>query len=65
MGVLCFVLVLLFYTLCPSIFAIILMEKKCWLLFFYCLPNVLDSQFSVDLPHGAVGWSAECECGIS
>ena len=24
-----------------------------------------DSQCSVALPHGAVGWSAVCDCGIS
>ena len=25
----------------------------------------LDCWFSVALPHGAVGWSAVCDCGIS
>ena len=24
-----------------------------------------DSQYSVALPHGAVGWSVVCDCGIS
>ena len=34
--------VLLFSTLCPSSFAIILMEKRdSWLLYFNCLPDVL------------------------
>ena len=41
-GVLCFVLVLLFSTLDPYGFAIIVMGKReSWLLYFYCLPDVL------------------------
>ena len=26
---------------------------------------IFDSQCSVALPHGAVGWSVVCDCGIS
>ena len=65
-GVLCLVNVLLFGTLCPSSFAIILMgeERACWstltVFLVYC-----DSQCSVALPHGAMGWSVVCDCGIS
>ena len=43
MGVLCFVLVLLFSTLCHSTFAIIVMgerERESWLLYFNCLSDV-------------------------
>ena len=44
-----------------SSFAITLMRKReSWLLCFYCLLDVLSV-----LPHGAVGWSAVCDCGIS
>ena len=60
-GVLCLVLVLSFGTSCPSSFAIILMGKRELVaLLKYC-----DSQYTVALPHGAVGWSAVCECSVS
>ena len=52
-GVLCLVLALLFSTLCPSSFAIILMGKR------ELLP--CDSQCYVALPCR----SAVCDCGIS
>ena len=32
---------------------------------FYCLIDVLYYKCYVALPHGAVGWSAVCDCGIS
>ena len=64
-SVLVFVLVCI--TLCPSSFAIILTRKRelvaLLLLSFGCL--VTHSEFSVALPHSAVGWSAVCDCGIS
>ena len=59
--ILCFVLVLLFSTLCPSSFALILVG--CFALtviLMFC-----DSQCSVALPRGAVGRSVVCDCGIS
>ena len=66
-GVMCLVLVLLYSTLCPSSFAIILMGKRkrviCFTLTVFLI--ACDSQCSVALPHGAVGWSAVCDCGIS
>ena len=58
------VVVLVFITLCPSSFAIILMTKRelvaLLLLSFECLVKC-----SVALPHGALSWSAVCDCGIS
>ena len=61
-----FAFVLLYITLCPfkfcnqlkeeekaGCFAIIVLKTYC---FYKC---------SVALPHGAVGWSAVCDCGIS
>ena len=53
MWVLCFVFALLFSTLCPSSFAINLMGK------------IELGQCFVARPHGAVGWYAVCDCGIS
>ena len=50
-GVLCLVLVLLYIYLCPSSFAIVLMGKMVFLM-------SCDSQCSVALLRGAVGWSA-------
>ena len=65
MGVLCLILVLLFSGLCPSSFAIILMERAgCFALTVYLMMSC-DSHCSVALPHGIKGWSAVCECGIS
>ena len=66
--VLCLVLVLLFITLCPIRFAIILMGKRELTLscvasnvfLIYC-----DTHCSVALAHGVVGWYAVCDCGIS
>ena len=42
---------------------VILMEKKacCFTLFVFLVS--CDCFCSVDLPRGAVGWSAGCECG--
>ena len=67
-GVLCLVLVLLFSTLCQSSFTIILFweerERVCCFAFnVFLMP--CDSQRSVALPRGAVGWSVVCDCGIS
>ena len=37
-----------------------------WLICFYCLMDVLLQYCicSVAIPHGAVGWSVVCDCGI-
>ena len=49
-----------------SNFAIISLRKKdSWLLYFNCLLMSFDSQCSVSLPHGPVGWSTVCECSVS
>ena len=61
-----FVFVLLGITLSPFYFCNLLEEEEragCFAfivgsMYFYC-------KFSVTLPHGAVGWSALCDCGIS
>ena len=66
-GVLCLVHVLLYSTLCPSSVAIILMGKRkrasCFTLTVFLM--ACDSQCSVALSHGAVGWSVVCDCGSS
>ena len=52
---------LLCITLCPFYFTIILKRKRklvALLLSCYC-------KCSVALPHGAMDWSAGCDCGIS
>ena len=53
----CLVLVLLFSTVCPSSFAITLIEKReragCFTLNVFLMS--CDSQCSVTLPHGAMG----------
>ena len=76
MSLACFVMPLFVGVLCVSLFCyaflcvhssfeIILKRKKagCFAIIFlymYCY-----YKFSVTLPHGAVGWSAVCDCGIS
>ena len=68
-GILCLVLVLLFTNLCHSSFAIIFMGKRereravRFTLLVFLIS--CDSQCSVVLPHGAVSWSAMCNCVIS
>ena len=61
------VLVLLFSTLCPPSFAIILRGKRelaaLLQLSSWCLVTV--SQCSVALPRSALGWYGVCDCGIS
>ena len=42
-----------------------LAKKDSWLLYFNCLLRSFDSQCSVSLPHGAVGWSTVCDCDVS
>ena len=62
-----FVFVLLSITLCPFYFCNHLEEEEKAVFFaiivlqMYCYYN----KCSVALPHGAVGWSAVCDCGIS
>ena len=36
-----------------------------WLLYFTCLLQSCDCWCFVSLPHGAVSWSAVCDCGIT
>ena len=62
------VLSLLCYTLlcAHSTFAIILKRKrKLVALLLFVLQMYCYSKYSVVLPHGAVSWSAVCDCGIS
>ena len=65
MGVLCLVNFLLFSTFWSSRFAIILMGKRAGCFALTVFRMSCDSQCSVALPHGAVAWSAVCDCGIS
>ena len=46
----------------PSSFAIILMGKRELVALFVFL---VSRDCCVALPHGAMGWSAVCDCGIS
>ena len=64
----CLFLALLFRALCPSSFANTLVEKEkgkasCFTLIVF--PVSCDFYYSVALPHGVMGWSAVCDCGIS
>ena len=48
-----------------SSFVIISLGKKdSWLLEFKYLLMSFDIYGSVSLPHGAVGWSTMCGCGV-
>ena len=64
MGVLCLSLFCYALLCVHSSFASILKRKRklvaLLLLQMYCLYT-----YSVAFPHGAVGWSAVCDCGIS
>ena len=66
MGVLCLSLFCYALLCVHSSFAIIMKEEKkagffaSIVLQMYCYYN-----YSVALPHGAVGWSAVCDCGNS
>ena len=59
-GVLC--LSLFCYAL-PCVHSSFAIES--WLLCYHCLTDVLFYKCSVTLPHGAMGCSAVCDCGIS
>ena len=48
-----------------SSYAIILTRKGELVALLYCLLDLLSHKYPVALPHGAVGWSAVCDCGIS
>ena len=64
MGALCLVIVMLFSNLCPFSFAITLVGKEsasCFTLNAFLM--VCDCLCSVALPHGAMGWTAICDCG--
>ena len=56
--VLCLVLSLLFSTLCPSSFVIILMGKREMVVLLFVWLTSCDSQWYVALPRSAVGLSA-------
>ena len=61
-----FVFVLLCITLCPFQFCNHLEEEEeagCFA--FIVLQMYCYYKCSVALPHGAMGWSAVCDCGIS
>ena len=66
MGVLCLSLFCYALLCFLSSFAIILKRKRevvaLLLLSYGCL---VYCKCSVTLPHGAMGWSAVCDCGIS
>ena len=63
-GVLRLVIVLLFSTLCPSSFAVIMIGKRKSSLLNFVLLMSCDCLSSVYFPHGAVGRSARFNCGI-
>ena len=56
---------LLFSTLCPSSFAIILWGRESWLFALIVVFMPCVSKCSLALPRGAVCWSAVRDCGIS
>ena len=58
-----FVLVCITYVL--SSFAIILTRKRAGCFAFIVFQMSCYCKCSVALPHGAVGWSVVCDCGIS
>ena len=65
-GSLCLVLALLWGTLRPFELCNHLVEEEragCFTLIVLLMP--FDCYCSVSLPHGALGWSAVCDCGIS
>ena len=64
-GVLYLVLVLLCITLCPSSFAIILKRKRKLVAVIIVKQMYCYYKCAVAIPHGAVDWSAACDCGIS
>ena len=63
-GVLCLSLFCYALLYVLSSFAIILKRKR-ELVAFIVLRMSRYCKLSVTLPHGAVGWSAKCDCGIS
>ena len=42
-----------------------LAKKERGLVYFNCVFMSFDRLYSVSLPHGAVGWSTVCDCGVS
>ena len=61
-GVLCWVLVLCVFLCVLSSLAITLLKKR---LLVALLQLCCGSLCFASLPHGAVDWSAICDCGIS
>ena len=67
MGVLCLSLICYALLYDHSSFAIILKRKRklvALLLLYYRMMSCY-CKCSVNLPHGAMGWTALCDCGIS
>ena len=64
MGVLCLSLFGMHYFKPVPSFAIILKRKRELVAFIVCRMSYYF-KCSVALPHGAAGWSAVCDCGIS
>ena len=61
-----FVIVLLYITLCQFLFCNHLEgEGKAGCFAFIVVQMSYYCKCSVNLHHGAVGWSAVCDCGIS
>ena len=61
-----FVFALLSVALCPFLFCNhIEEEEKAGRFAIFVLQMYCCHKCSVALPHGAVGWSAVCDCGIS
>ena len=57
--------VLVFITLCPFQFAIILTKKRAGCFGFVVFQMSCCCKKFVALPHGAVCWSAVFDCGVS
>ena len=63
-GVQCLIIVLLFRTLFHSSLAIILMGKRELVALLISFLMSCDCKCALVVPHGAMGWSAVCDCGI-
>ena len=62
-----FVFLCLWFTLCPFEFCNYLdkQERAELVVCFYCFKMSCYCKCHVALPHGDVGWSTVCDCGIS
>ena len=59
------VFVLVCIALCPFQFCNLDVEERAGCFAFIVLRMSCYCKCSVALPHGAMGWSAVCDCGIS